>query len=1779
MPYRIGDSESYSGLEVAIIGMSGKFPGAQNVEQFWTNLVENRETLTHFEKSEINDHILGKDIIHHPDYVRTRGVIQDIEYFDAPLFGYSPQEATLLDPQVRQFHECAWEALEDASYNPLNTKASIGVFAGAHTNAFWESSVLSGYNDTGSYSNKDYLSTRLSYKLNLKGPSQTLYTACSTSLVAVHMACRSLLSGECDMAIAGAASIELTQERGYLYMQGDIQSKSGHNRSFDAGADGTVFSNGTGVVVLKLLEDAIEDRDNIHAVIKGSAINNDGDNKVSFMAPSVNGQADVVKKALAFADVEPENLVYIEAHGSATNVGDPIEVKALKQVFGSGKQQRCGIGSVKSNIGHTNTASGIAGLIKTILATKNRLIPKSLHYTTPNPRMELESSPFYVVEENQDISEFRFPVKMGVSSFGVGGTNAHAIIEEAPAWVGNAPDNQPRILAFSAKSQAALNRNIQAHQKALREYISGDLSNYSYSLNRREPFAYRAFLVAHSSSIDAWDRIQYGSDTNSATKFVVFYFGQIVVPGQVQPLLDRYKRLQTLQAETFASFGDDLTWEHFSKQPENTILVSFILQFSLGKFLIELGVLPSKIIAHGIGELVALALNRDISLFKVFQICRGKFATGQYCTVQHPYYSINQELISGERSFEVLQELLSVPEQEFSISDSDNLESSCLIHFCGDSLSMSKLPQQEIAVVSLLGNESENGEISDWLNGLGKLWLAGTDINWEILYGEEVRKISIPTYSFDKHHFWIKEPDFEVLRNLNGATTNEAGQASLLQPIWKQKPLGQRSSDFSTENLLVIGENTEEVKALQYWGRDRFLSVVRVEPRADYSESEGTILLNFSKREEFSSCLRKLNDRKAFPDRVLFVASENGKDSYQHLIDFLAAYKNVANTPNLQVHVITQSLFQVLGNEVPQAQAATLIGPALVVPQERPGIHIQLVDTDKVEDLVRPTAILENTLGAEDRLLAIRNGRRWAREFEVLPNQKLPDQLPLFKDGGNYVVLGGLGRMSLHLVSYISQFVNSNFHLVSRGRKPLDQKANQLLETIRGNGCTVQQAHFDISNRASLSQYWEKLHADGQQVDGLIHAAGELNEGTAHPFEVLSAEQSQLQFGAKVATTEHLVELFEQGAAPKFCLLMSSLSSLLGGLGYTAYSAANAYLDQVAGLSNSRTQWMSINWDTWAYGGEEKLPQYFLPKEKATLAFHKALSLPELTQVVVADGSMDQRLAYATSHTVWGQPNDSAIEPMDLSGSKLEIVRTIWAKYLGYDQIADYDDFFEIGGDSMVLISVIDEISRTFQKKITLEQFYQHSQLKALVEILDKSDQYQVAEISKAPIKEVYPLSPAQYRMYYQYSLDPENTNYNERKVFELEGQTDISRLKASIQFLADRHEALRTSFEVQGDEVIQRIQDTLEIEVKETTISHSDIKKYAEEVLRPFNLEKAPVWRTEIVRTADQRQYLITDFHHIIYDATSMSIMQSDLLHHYSKQALEPVAIQYKDYAEYTNSAEYQIQRGAFQQIWRDLMAGYSGAVMLPFDWEGAEELEEGYQAITLQEKVHKRVDQFCINHSVSTSSFMAIMFNLLFSRYCGTDDVSIGMPLHGRIQNKLSQTVGMFVNILPFRTRIPSGGTFADYLEDTQRMHLQLLETQDYPLNDLVKDLKEHAGISAELFKATYNMVSKTMTAQRNSGLDNIIIGELPMNESRVSKYEFIINITEYDNTIEVGINFPANRYSADTISNMLSNYQLLIGQVVAEPAITMDQLQVETAHVEPEFDISMMDEEMEF
>jgi acyl transferase domain-containing protein len=945
-------SERWSGSEIAVIGMAGRFAGAPGIEEFWKNLRDGVESISFFTDEQLLASGVDPEALQSSRYVKAGCLLEGVELFDAAFFGFNPREAAAMDPQHRLFLECVWEAIEAAGCDVERYKGAISVFAGASTSSYLinnlyanpEAFALAGIQ--GYLSNvQDSLATLIAYKLDLKGACYSVGTFCSTSLVAVHLACQSLLNFECDMAVAGGVTVVVPQHTGYWYQEGLIVSPDGHCRPFDAKAQGTVFGSGLGAVVLKRLKDALADSDPIDAVILGSATNNDGSLKVSYTAPSVDGQAKVIVEALANAGVRPETISYVEAHGTGTALGDPTEVAALTRAFRSGTQKKgfCALGSVKSNIGHVDAAAGVSGLIKTVLALKNKQIPPSLHFHEPNPNIDFESSPFYV---NPTLSEWKsdgLPRRAGVSSFGIGGTNAHVILQEAPVAEPSGPSQPCQLLVLSAKTRSALETATRNLTEYFKSHADLNLADAAYTLQvGRKAFNHRRIIVCQDgedavSAIEAADskRVATAYQDKRSTPVTFMFSGQgaqyVSMGSELYRTESKFRQEIDHCSEILQSYlsldirqilyPDDASVEEAARRLNQTSITQpalFVVEYALARLWMAWGVPPADMVGHSIGEYVAACLAGVFSLEDALALvaARGRLMQSlpggsmlgvrlpeeevrslidghelslaainspSLCTVSgvgkavddfkerlsernvdyrplhtsHAFHSSMMDPVISAFAHEVKRTRRNAPRIPFisnvtgtwitpdeamapdywakhlrrTVRFSDGVrellkEPNRVFLEVGPGNTLSTLVKQHLngsehkTVLSSIRHPHEQEDVAFILNTLGRLWLAGVEVDWFGFHEKERRhRLRLPTYPFERSRYWVEptEPARGYFAAAAGLTRKQENLPPPAEPEIMQEELAPRDSELQSD--YAAPRNDMERKVVEIWQR------------------------------------------------------------------------------------------------------------------------------------------------------------------------------------------------------------------------------------------------------------------------------------------------------------------------------------------------------------------------------------------------------------------------------------------------------------------------------------------------------------------------------------------------------------------------------------------------------------------------------------------------------------------------------------------------------------------------------------------------------------------------------------------------------------------------------------------------------------------------------------------------------------------------------------------------------------------------------------------------
>jgi phthiocerol/phenolphthiocerol synthesis type-I polyketide synthase E len=1432
---------------IAVIGMSGRFPQAASVAALWENLRLGRECITFFSEQELLDAGVSAQTLANPAYVPANGMVEGIDQFDASFFGFNPREAEILDPQQRLFLECAAEALEHAGCAVDRQPGMIGVFAGTSMSTYafqlYGNPHLAGLvNDFQILINndKDHLATRVAYKLNLKGPAITVGTACSTSLVAVSLACQSLVEYQCDVAIAGGVTLGVPMVRGYTYEEGGIASPDGHCRPFDAAAMGTVGGNGAGCVVLKRLSEAIADGDTVCAVIRGWGLYNDGADKVGYTAPSVAGQAGAIATALAMSGVAPDTITMMEAHGTATPLGDPIEFAALCQAWRKSEQRGyCALGSLKSNVGHMDSAAGVAGLIKCVLSLQHRQIPPSLHFERPNPKLDMDASPFFVNTALRDWQPACGVRRAAVSSFGIGGTNAHLIVEEAPAPAPVSASRSAQLLTLSARSTTALDaaaQRLAAHLETHPELALADVA-HTLQLGRSAMTLRRAVLVPDGSHADAARLLRAPDPRRSGAGARDDKFGGLafLFPGQgaqhPRMGLGLYQRERVYRdiVDTCAEIlrphlGLDLRpllhadSDGAALRPTQiTQAAVFVAGYALARLWMHWGLKPAALLGHSVGEYTAACLANvfsledglgliatrgrilaampagamlsvalpeaalrerfadsvDIAAVNGASLCvlagagqqiedirrqlEGEGASAQLLHTSHAFHSRLVDAAVAPMTEAMARIRLQAP----TIPCLSNLSGTwirpeeaqspaywgrhlrgtvrfadCLSHLyrdtecalleLGPGQTLTSLARQHpahtaarLVVPSSRHPQGSADDVDTALTALGRCWMAGANVDWSAFYADEKRrKVPLPTYPFERQRFWIDQ----VQAGAAAVAPSADDDARLPLEQWLYQPRWIRSAP----NPPLSAEGGDVWFIL---GGARALASAIADTLADLGQPV--------------RLLTTIEELDAVDTPVRLLISLQGADpdapAAEHYYHGLALLQQLSRrSAHASVLFITQHVFSVLAQDAPlDPEQAGVIGLAIVAPQEYPQLRCRVIDADatavRLLESGQAQSLLAEALQQDlAPWVAYRGTQRWTMTFEPATLAPvLPALAPALE--GNYLITGGLGKIGMLIAEHLSRRGARTVILTGRSALPPREQWEASGDSRLIRLCSIESSGTRLLVCTGETAVHDARAACGR-IDGVFHAAG-LTDGAWFPaFATIDRTVSEAHFAAKHRGLLAIAEALRDDP-PAFICLMSSISTVLGGIGFGAYAAANAKLDATISLVAPGTRWISINWDGWSLGAEDARDnQALIHAEDGIEVLERVLAAPDVRQLIVSVRALGPRLQR------WLQPAAAALPaspPGTVAHERPELqnafaapapglqtqIAHLWRDLLGIDPVGVHDNFFELGGHSLLAIQVVSRLREALQRDVPVRILFDHPTVATLEAALaDQSD-------------------------------------------------------------------------------------------------------------------------------------------------------------------------------------------------------------------------------------------------------------------------------------------------------------------------------------------------------------------------------------------------------------------------------------------------------------------------
>ncbi len=1402
--------------DIAIIGIAGRFPMAKNHNEFWKNIENGKNGIRFFSDEELRTAGVDTAQLQNKNYVKAKGVVEDIELFDASFFGFTPREAEVLSPQHRLALECSFEALEHGGYGNDGHEELTGVYMGAGMNTYLLHHIMPrkeeviqriGQYKAMIYSMNDSIATLISYKLNLKGPAVNINTACSTSLVSVHYACQGLQTYECDKALAGGVCISTPQQTGYLHEQGSILSPDGHCRAFDSESQGVVPGAGVGVVLLKRLADAIEDNDTIYAVIEGTAINNDGSEKAGFTAPSIEGQSGVIIDAQLMADVHPDTIDYVEAHGTGTAIGDPIEIAALTQAFrlNTSRTSYCAIGSVKTNIGHLDAAAGVASLIKTTLSLKNERIPPSLHYRQANPLIDFKKSPFYVNTALKDWKTNGSPRRAGVSSFGIGGTNAHLILREAPEPSRYPSKRAYQIVTLSAKSESSLHQMLKNLIEEVEKKNDGDIPDVGYTLNLgRKTYPYKAFVVCRDKAgliedlkskaeksviqqtIEDPKVVFLCSKSYSGEKhrwIQLLYDSEPVFKQNMNKGAKHVEKLLQIDLRDHRfdlSKGDSGSTDAEGDLIANTLLL-YMAELSMARLWMSWGLQPNLLLAHGAGRYTAAAIadvftmEEGLDLLYASSLPKDTERMGdrlKSIQLKPSKIRLFSATYGGDIPNDELRDMdFWTKEATTPAKEGQRAAQGLFLENEGGVLALGFGKRDEASSNTESIKDplrKEQADIRSLYETLGELWSENKDIDWEGFYaGEKRNRIPLPTYPWEKTYHWIDIDAGTTIENtpkpssINSTPTKNTQVSEwFYEPVWIEKALLEpnrgKTADLST-CLFFTDEASINKKILKSMAA-KGDTVVVVQVGTEFVKvSDLEYKIDPYEASDYDRLIQESIKSNLVPNHILHAwnlsqshekIDELSLSESLHLgfysLNFLAkSIHEHLGTAQVLINVLSKGVHRVDKKERISPSKATLLGALKVIPQEFPTINCRSIDITALSQQHGKTGISIRPLVDElyrsegkETCIAYRSGKRWVQEYKQKNIREESLKKETLKHGGIYMITGGLGGVGLNIAEYLAEQTQGTILLVNRSgfpdkgdwdtsldiSAPVKRKIERLRKMETGKA-TVLTYQADVSDEKQMRALITMIREKWGRLNGVVHAAALTGKDSFVPIKDIDRENSRKQFQAKIQGTNVLLSVLEK-VELDFCVAFSSLSSVLGGLGFSTYAAANNYLDalvQKQHNSDKNSHWISVNWDSLQHEenlngavpvpklGASMLEVSLSPKE-TTAAFERAMALiGKVPQIIVTASDLQSRI----DQWIGGHPlptalpsgkNEAVVKGRGAINSLMDIEQWLiaqWEQAIGTDNISREDDFFELGGDSLLAITMLTNINETFGTELS----------------------------------------------------------------------------------------------------------------------------------------------------------------------------------------------------------------------------------------------------------------------------------------------------------------------------------------------------------------------------------------------------------------------------------------------------------------------------------------------
>ncbi len=1828
--------------DIAIVGMVGRFPRARGLDEFWRNLREGVDCISTFSDDELAASGVSTGLMRRPDYVRARGVLDEADRFDAEFFGISPREASVMNPQHRLMLECAWEALESAGYDPETFDGRVGVFTGADLNRYWvevlshrATRAAAGEMQVNLGNSNAFLPTRISYRLNLRGPSLNVETACSSSLVAIHLGIRSLLAGESDMVVAGGVSVSVPQKAGYLFHEGGTSSPTGRCRSYDAAARGAVGGEGIGVVVLKRLEDALADGDTIHAVIRGSAVNNDGAAKIGYAAPGRDGQAEVIEEALAMAGVEPETISYVEGHGSATELGDPVEVAALTRAFRSrtGKRQFCALGSVKSNIGHLDTASGVAGLIKTVLALQHREIPPSLHFEQPNPRIDFAASPFFVNAELRSWEVDGPPRRAGVSSFGIGGTNAHVVLEESPSMEPSAPSRPWQLLVLSARTPAALEAatdRLVEHLKARPEQSFADVC-HTLRVGRKR-FRERRVVVCRDREdavavLETRDPRRLltlaGEREGRPVAFLLpglgdHYAGMARGLYEAEPVfrreVDRCAEIlepllgldlrgvlfpeagmsepgpapETDLRRMLGRGGDaDLTG-HPLGRTELVQPAVFVTGYALARCWMEWGVRPASMIGHSLGEYVAATLagvfRLEDALALVAERARliGELPAGAMLAVPFDPAEVAPLLRGGlalaahnapglctvsgraEEVYELERELADhgvvcrrlAASHAFHSPMMDLVAERLAERVRGLRLAVPEIPfMSDVTGTWITAEEAVSPDY--WTRHLCRTVRFAEGME-EVLRGDHLFLEVGPGRTLGTFALQAGVEESAVFASLRHAYTRRPDQAFLLETLGRLWMAGARvdwAGFAGEERRRRVPLPTYPFERQRFWverpapasarkrrGAGRSAEGLWVPgwrrtapPVAENGAGQWLVLLDWDGvGEQLARRLAAAGRRVATADPaedipvLLDTLAASGRlpdrvvdvrpltrGTSPLVVMALARSLSEATDARIRLVVVTRGAYDVTGGDALDPAAACIHGLCETIPREHPSVACRTVDLPSGDPPL--DALVAEVAGpADDAVVALRGASRWVRIWERVRTPAVSARVL----GGTYLFLGSRGPTA------------------------------PLAEELAGSaGVAVRFADMG----------W----GDGDALRALLREAGCAPVGVVYTPEGGAEEEGLRRVAVELAALEDALA----GVPLRFCLLQ----------GVASEPAAAALLEAVAGrrrLGNG-DPWTAVRWGAAAPAADdlERVLSHVLgvsAEPQLVVSRRNPCARPVLPP--------REEPAEAGAAPRYGRPvlAGEYVAPGTETERK---VAAVWEELLLIGQIGVHDDFFSLGGHSILATQILGRLRQTLRVEVTLRQVFENPTIAGLAALVDAlapaGARREYPPI--VPVPRDQPLVPSfgQERMWLVCTREPESPLYNVSDLQRMAGHLAPGALGRALAETICRHEVLRTAFRETGGAL-----ELVPVAAPDVSLCVVDLtrlpreerdpemwRRLPESALRAIDLATAVRIRVHLFRLDEEEHALLRVLHHAVVDGWSSQVFWHDMAALYGAFARglpSPLAepeIQYADFAAWQRGWMRGETLDELLGFWTRELEGAPRFLDLPTDrpYPAVEDNRGSAMVFHVDRELTARLQSLAQREGATLYIALLAVYQLVLHRWTGQDDMLVGALVANRSHPQTHDLMGYFLNTVALRARMEGNPVFREHVARVREATLRADRHQDLPFDLLLQELRpERDAGRSPLVQTMFVLQQRIRHGAAPAVLPGLEVATVEIDPG-TAKFEIGILADEMDGEITLLVEYQSSIFDRSTALRFAAHYRAALEAVAGDAGLRLSAVPV--------------------